>query len=328
MPSSTRLLLAAAACAAPLSLVACGGGSDGPETIVPTGAHHQYVVSAVSIPTTSAQVTQFGLDLGTKTSSKLDGTPENRLGELLATLSSPVVKFDIQGPLTTAVNAGSLILLVDLQAEALANASAVGFTVEFGANPMPPACISPTDCGHHLSGSGSFSVAAGSPSETLTGKIVNGAFNGGPGNLSLQISLGSTTPITLDLLHARVQATGITDTGIMTANVGGLVTQAELMTQIGPAIAAQVATIVDRDCTGTRTPPGCGCGPGSTGQQLFNLLEGVPTATADCNITVAEIFGHPLVQGMLTPDSCSMDSCTAPDSLSIGVQVKAVKASF
>src|ERR1043165_1830154 len=94
--ASNRLILVAAACAAPLSLVACGGSSNDDTDIVPEGAHHQYVVSQVSVPTSMAQVTQFGLDLGTKTSIKPDGVVENALGVLLATLSSPVVKFDIQ----------------------------------------------------------------------------------------------------------------------------------------------------------------------------------------------------------------------------------------
>jgi len=323
-----RLFLVAAACAAPLSIAACGS-SDSDAPIIPEGTHHGYVVNSVLIPTTPAQVTQFGLDLGSKTSTKLDGNPDNVLGSLLNALASPAIKFDIQGPLTDAVKQGSLLLLVDFQTKDFITAAASGLSVKFGATPMPAPCNAPGDCGHHLEGSGTFTIAADSPTDdALAGKIVSGSFNGGPGELALQIAIGSTTPVSLSLLHARVQATGISETGIMSANVGGLVTQTELNTKLGPAIQGQVATIIDRDCKGARTPPGCGCTVGSTGAQVIALLEGVPTAIADCSITVEEIFGYPVIMPMLAPDSCSKDTCKTADSLSIGVRVTAVKATF
>ncbi|HMG57247.1 MAG TPA: hypothetical protein VK601_27295, partial [Kofleriaceae bacterium] len=297
-----RLFLVAAACAAPLSIAACGG-SDSEAPIIPEGTHHGYVVNSVSIPTTSPQVTQFGLDLGTKLSAKLDGTPENALGQLLATLASPAIKFDLQGPLTDAVKQGSLLLLVDFQTKDFTSAAASGLSVKFGATPMPAPCNAPGDCGHHLDGTGTFTIAPGSPTDdAIAGKIVSGSFNGGPGDLTLQIAIGSTTPISLALLHARVQATGISETGIMSANVGGLVTQTELNTKLGPAIQGQIATIIDRDCKGARTPPGCGCTADSTGAQIISLIEGLPPGKADCQITVEEIFGNLLVMPMLAPD--------------------------
>lgn len=322
--SSNRLFVVAA-CAVPLSIAACGG-SDSGGTIVPEGPHHGYVVNSVTVPASTTEAMQFGLDFGSKTSSMQDGTPDNALGNLLGTLVS-LAHFDIQTPVTEAVTHGSLILLVDLQAKDLANASAAGFSIKYGANPTPAACSGPTDmtCGHHLDGSASFTIAPGSPTDALvTGKIVSGSFSGGPGDLALQIVLGSTTPIDLNLLHARVQATGISDTGIMTATVGGLVTQTELTTQLAPAIQTQITAILDRDCP-ARTAPSCSCTvAGSTGAQVLTLLD----ANMDCQITVEEILGNPLVGGLLLPDSCSMDTCTKADSLSLAVKVTAVKATF
>jgi hypothetical protein len=51
-------------------------------------------------------------------------------------------------------------------------------------------------------------------------------------------------------------------------------------------------------------------------------------ADKNCVISTAEILGFPLVSALLKPDSCSTDSCKTADSLSVGVQVKAVKATF
>jgi hypothetical protein len=331
--TSKSPFLIAATCALPLSIAACGGGSDGP--IIPEGPHHGYVVSSVSVPTTDKQVTDFGLDLGSKTSSKQDGKIDDQLGSVLSLLSS-LKLFDIQGTVNTAVDQGSLLLLVDVQTKDFMNSNGAGFGVKIGANPMPAPCNGSADtvCRHHLDGTGTFTIAANSPSDlAVAGKIASGTFNGGPGDVTLQLAIGSTTPIELSLLHARVKATSISEAGIMTATVGGLVTQAELTTSIGPAIQTQVNGILDRDCPvaagGTRTPPSCGCNAGTTGETVIKALDGTtPGTVADCQITTEEILGFPLVAQLLKPDSCSTDTCKTPDSLSVGVQIEAVKATF
>ena len=60
---------------------------------------------------------------------------------------------------------------------------------------------------------------------------------------------------------------------------------------------------------------------------LIGALDGKSEGSvADCKITTDEVLGFPLVKALLQPDSCSMDTCTASDSLSIGIKVTAVKA--
>ena len=80
----------------------------------------------------------------------------------------------------------------------------------------------------------------------------------------------------------------------------------------------------------TRTPPSCGCKASSTGATVVAALDGDLTmgADKDCVISTAEILGFPLVAQLLKPDSCSTDTCKTPDSLSVGVKVQAVKATF
>jgi hypothetical protein len=320
MPSK-HIIFAAAACALPLSLAACGGSSSGDNSpIVPEGAHYGYVVSKASVPTTTKEVLDFGLDLGSPTSSKPDGKPDNAIGTVLQTLG--VLGFDAQGTIKTAVDRGDIILLVDLQTKDLMNSSAAGFGIKIGAMPNPPACMDMNDttCGRHLDGKGMFQIAAGSPTDDVVpGKIAGGAFTGGPGDLALQIAIGSTTPINLNLLHARVNATIDATNNTVTAILGGLVTQTDLTTNIGPALQKTVADILTASCTGSGTL--CGC----TGTAA--ILIGFDT-DGDCKLSVNEILMAGPVKQQLQPDSCSMDSCTAPDSLSIGVKVETVKATF
>src|SRR3954470_5874764 len=142
MPSK-HSFFAAAACALPLSFAVCGGSSDSNDTPpVPEGQHYGYVVSGVSLPITNKQKTDFALDLGAAKSSKQDGVPDNKLGSLFQFVSAAV---DVQGAITTAVNAGSIILLVDFQTKDLANSSAAGFGVKIGSMPNPPACTNTAD---------------------------------------------------------------------------------------------------------------------------------------------------------------------------------------
>jgi hypothetical protein len=323
----TRSLLLAAACALPLSVVACGGSS-GDSPVIPEGTHYGYVVSQASVPVDPKTATSYGLDIGAAKSGTPDGTIDNRLGTVFGTLA--MMGFDIQGTVTTAVNEGSIILLIDFQTKDFMNSNAAGLSVKIGANPMPAACTNPADpttCGKHLTGTASFSIDPKSPADALVaGKIVNGTFNGGPGNIDLQIALGTTQPITLSLLNARAKATAITADG-MTANVGGALSVNDLNAQVIPAIADQVALIITRDCgTGTRTPPTCNCT--GTGATLIGLLDGKDGSTPDCIISANEIAGNPLIKSLLSPDVCSAKTCTTPDSLSLGIQVKTVKATF
>jgi hypothetical protein len=321
--SSKHTLFVAASCALPLSIAACGGGDTENQNI--EGMHYGYVVGKASVPTMPNDVTAFALDLGSKTSSKPDGLPDNALGSVFSALT--MLKFDIQGTITTAVDQGNILLLIDFQTKDFANAATAGLTVKLGANAMPAPCNGSADttCRHHLDGTGTFTIATDSPmDDVVAGKIAGGTFTGGPGDLTLQIAVGSTTPIKLALLHARATATSISATG-MTAILGGVVTKTELTTQVGPPLLTSVKAVFDRDCPIPRSPPGCNCADGSTGALVGSVVDVSPK---DCTLTIDELFGNPVVAPMLTPDSCSMDSCTTADSLSIGIKVEAVKGTF
>lgn len=327
--ASTRLLLLAAACVLSLSAVACGGSSEDAQP-TPEGTHYGYVVSKASVPPTMNDARMYGLDLAGTKSGTPDGTVDNQLGAVLGQLAG--MGFNIQGTIDTAINTGSIILLVDFQTKDFMKAIAAGLSVEIGANPMPAPCTNPADtttCGQHLKGTGMFSIATDSPKDALVaGKIVNGTFTGGPGNLSLQIALGTTQPLTLSLLQARAKATAITDAGMM-LTVGGALSADDLNTQIIPAIQVQLTALLDGDCLplAQRTGTNCSCRSSSTGL-ILSLFDGFDGKAKDCQISVDDIKGSPFTKTLLAPDVCSMKTCTAPDSLSLGIKVETVKATF
>ncbi len=300
------------------SLVACGGGDDGGFD-PPEGPHSTSVAKTVSVPTNNNQARDFGLDLNG------DKTPDNQLGMVLGTLAGQ--GFDVQGTISEAVASGSIILLVDFQAPNFTSTTAAGLQIKLGddATASPAPCtdpLDPTTCGKHLAGTGVFTVAAGSPNNVAVGgKIAGGVFTGGPGRLALQIALGGSDAIQLDLIGARAKGTGITADGFTELILAGALSQNDLDTKVIPAIHAQLGPIITQDCTGTAPPDPCGCEANSTGKTVIGLFD---TSPKDCTVTIEEIRTNSLIMSLLAPD-VTIDGVEA---LSLGIKVTTVKATF
>jgi hypothetical protein len=295
-----------------MSLVACGG-SDGTPT--PEGAHTHYVVNKVFVPTSSNEAQEYGLDI-----DGIDGV-DNQLGSTLSALTT-IAHFDIQGTIDTAVAQGSIILLADFQTKSFTSSAAAGMQVFLGTNPNPAACNGSADttCGHQFSGTASFDVTANS-NPAIAGKIMGGTFTGGPGKLALQIALGGTTPITINLIGARIKASTISDTAIGSVIFGGAIAKTDIDGTIIPAIVPNLKDTVARDCNMLTAPPGCGCTSGSTGETIISTFDKSPV---DCDITAQELLMNGIVMSALQPD-VTIDGVPA---VSIGIKATAVGAVF
>lgn len=326
---SKRSFIAAALCGVALPLAACGssgssstGSPDAPA--MAEGTHYTYVVSKAYIPATNAQAREYGFDLGGVKSNVPDGTVDNALGEKFGLLKA--ANIDVQAPVTKAIDGGTILLLADLQTTDFSAADSAGLAIKLGdtAKVSPPACADANDmlCRHHLDGTGQFSVAADSPTTAaVSGKIDAGTFNGGPGEVTLQLAVGGGGPIRLTLHNARVKAVSPSATA-MTATIGGVLMATDINSQIVPAIQATVAALLDTDCGTTRTLPTCGC----TSTATITALRQFDTSPKDCQITLSEIADNALTKVILAPDVCSTATCAKPDALSLGIKVDAVTA--
>ena len=316
-----------------LSLAACGGGTD---TITPEGAHHHYVVNKALVPTNNNESREYGLDLNN------DGTPDNQLGMVLGTLAG--MGFDIQATIDTAVLKGSINLLMDVQTAdtTFMSSAATGLSVYIGSDPQPVACNTGEDvtcttakpavctgCGHQINPTGGMFTAATNQDIALAGKIVGGTFTGGPGDLSIQIAIGGTNPIPLNLLGARAKATGMSDANLGTVSgttvsggvvLAGAITQDDINNNIIPAVVTQLTPTIARDCTMLSSPPTCGCGDGTTGKTIIGLFD----TNMDCSVSVDEVKSNSLIMSLLAPD-VTIDGKMA---LSLGIKVTAEKATF
>jgi hypothetical protein len=287
-----------------------------PDTPPPSLTQHHYIIDSQKIPTTNNEARAFALDLNG------DAQVDNQLGMVVATFATQ--GFDVQKPVTTAVDRGQILMLVDLGVEQFGT-GAGSFTLLEGANPQPPACNGggDTTCRHHLGGNGQFDVAGISAHDpALAGAFAGGTLDTGidaNGVLHLQTNLLTDNVVTLRLIGARVTITNPTESTIPTGVIAGAVSQNDIDTVLLPAWQAGFQAQLDADCSGVA--PTCGCTAGSKGKLAHDLFDTTPN---DCTISLSEMQSNQLIQSLLAPDV----TVNGQMALSVGIGFTATSATF
>ena len=316
-------------------MIACGGDDgatgdgdgDGDFMVDPAGTHTQYVADVVTIPTMSGQSAMFALDIDG------DNQPDNGLGGTLSALAQ-VGNLDLQTAVTDGVNAGSIIVLTDLQATSLTSASGVGMSFYLGENPTPAACTDendPTTCGQHLDGNGAFDVTSGSPADALIGgALVGGNFETqAHGTVKLELELiDGQAAIPLELIGARTKFTVNADGTISSGVLVGAITKDQADTVLLPAISGIIIGIVDEDCA-LDVNSMCVCT--GTGDNLQMILD----ANNDCVVTDEEVASNDLVASLFNTDVDMLNGTTfgpgideIDDAISLGLGFSSTGATF
>jgi hypothetical protein len=326
------------ACGA-LGLAACGGGDDdddgtsddgtsdgttddgttddgGSTTVDPAGVDNTFVVDTVFVPADANEAQTVALDIDG------NGTKDNKLGGLLGTLSGFIG--DIQGLVQEQVAQGGIVLLADLKATDLTDASGVGLYVYLGDNPVPEPCAGPedTECGLHLQGDGSFDIAADSPTDAVVvGSNAGGRFSGGPGEVTIQLSLSALAqPLNLTLSGAKAEA-GVSADGLSDGILGGALTIDAINNDLLPAVATIIAGLLEDDGCAAVEP--C-CPEGSTGETILTILD----ADGDCAVTAQELAENSFVANTLGSPDVDLDGDETADAVSLGIGFSAVTGTF
>ena len=116
------------ASAVSLSLAACGGGDDGDDggdDGVVEGELHKFVMNKMILP--------VGANAGLEMDIDGNGSGDNRLGDILATLQSQSRgELDLQASIDRGVAKGDITLLAEIQATSLTTATNAGFRAYLG----------------------------------------------------------------------------------------------------------------------------------------------------------------------------------------------------
>ena len=149
-----------------------------------------------------------------------------------------------------------------------------------------------------------FSVAAqlAATNAALAGKIVNGTFTGGPGNLTLQIALGGTEAIHAQPDRRARQGLGRSPRPASAGHLGwrdlaGALTKDDIDNKVIPAIQTQLAPMITRDCTTPADPRAAA----ARRTRPARRSSACSTRTSDCMVTVDEIKTNSLIMSLLSP---------------------------
>lgn len=298
------------------SLIACGGGDDGntdTDDVVVEGDPHPYVIDFINTDNDGEDVDG-------------DGTKDNQLGQVIATLESEAVGIEVSSTLTAAVDDGSIILLADMTTTNFTDATGAGFTIYIGDNPGTEPCTDPEDpatCRQHFDGSTTFDIMAGSPTDgQVAGSFSSSGFFGDDGTLNLQITLSpGADPISVHLVNAIARLQQIDETGIMEGNIAGAIPEDDINNEILPAVVDLITDLVAEDCA--PDDGGCNCTPDSGGETALGFFDG----DDDCAVTLEEIQNNALIGSLLAPET-DTNADGVKDALSMGVGINAVGADF
>jgi hypothetical protein len=311
-------------------IIGCTGGGDqerdcygDPGSCVDdSGTDHTYVLDDVIIPADSDDAEAMGMDLDD------DGEADNALGKVLAT-------FELQWEVDARVAAGDTILLANVRATDLSDATDAGMWFLQGADPDPAPCVG-NSCGRHLQGGASFTVDPESPADDLIhGNITGGTFSGGPGTITLRLALSQGgEPLNLPLIGAFVETRVDTD-GLTQGTLAGAIHEDDVDTAVLPAVLDVVTELVDLDCP--YSPPDC-CNAGTNGAFLLALLDDCSpgSSTCDCEVSLTELSENSLVRSMLRSDVDLLDNTGAynpgqngdNEAISLAIGFTATTANF
>ncbi|MEZ4402965.1 MAG: hypothetical protein R3B06_23285 [Kofleriaceae bacterium] len=272
----------------------------------------QFVTSEMRLPTTHAEASEFAVDVDG------DATNDNQMALFMVSFRS-LTNDAITSMSSTLVSRGELVLLVDLRTEGLVGVTGPATVwIGPGTNPRPAPCSIPS-CGAHLTGTGVFDVTPTTP--PLQGTIDDGRVVVGPGRFVLPYPIGDRV-VFLPIRRGRLDLAEVTPAGYLApSRGGGAITHRDVEAILHPAFQEASMAKVVAVCGVNRTPPMCGCPPGSAGGQLIGLFD----VNNDCTITIPEVTTT--VNGLMT-DDIDIDGDGVLDAVSVGFGLSAVRATF
>jgi hypothetical protein len=242
------------------------------------------------------------------------------MGNIFSALASVDPEaLSVQMLTTQAVDRGEILMLGALE-ECLPGLCL--FTYH-GSDPAPAPCTGPGDltCRRHLQGDGLFTIDP--PTDRfIPGTLAGGGFAGGPGQMVLELVLGAGGVAEVELIEARADLTGVSETAITGGKLGGAIPDASVQDDLIPAMHVSIAALIAADCAGA-TPPDCLCTSGSTGETLLGIFDD----NQDCTVPLDEFRDNSLIMTLFRPD-VDTDGDDVQDALSVGVGVTAVGAAF
>jgi hypothetical protein len=283
----------------------------GPVPLSCTGSNcKDFVVAKLALPTKQEDAQKYGFVFG--------GKSLNALGQVLALIGQQVKSLSLQDSVDAAVNAGTTVVLLRVQAASWTDDAAtlgqswIGAKASCCKTPEDrPSCATETQttC---FAGSFQFIPDTTSPSTLFSGKIAASVVSLGASSMKLVLPL--TGAGTLDLTLDSVQVKGTVASGSPDKITGGVLAGAistdEIQNKLMPTVATMLTTTL-KDPASTQ----------ATKDQITTLFD----TNKDGTITKEELANNGLISTVLSGD-VDLNGDKTVDHLSLGVGFEAVKA--
>jgi hypothetical protein len=249
----------------------------------------QTVMDTITMPQSAAD---YAIDLDN------DGTNDNQVGQMFGALLTVNPKLDLQKDLNLQLAQGKVLLLYELFAASLIDASAARVLVHTGKDPDG-------DPSNNFTGGATLGILGTGTS--LSGTIVGGELKLGPGSLTSPVVIGATN-VVITLKAARMRAT-ISKTGMTAGMIAGAIPMADVSSKLIPALAKEI----DRQYKDPKITP-----------EGKKILKDVFDLNLDGTISSQEFQDNPFISVALKTADVDSDGDKLEDALSIGFGFTAV----
>ena len=274
--------------------------------VTASGSAHDFLVSELYIPDSSATARENGVDLNG------DGVIDNKLGSIISLIASQGGDFNVNESVNQEIADGNLLLVSRVVVDQFGNddevlAQVLQANVVGGATPI-------------FDGNDEVALDPNTPQDLfLCGRIVNNTLEAGPANLGIVFPIPEIG--TLDITLERAQLIGnVTADGMVDMMLGGGLSKEEIETNLYPTVlewlngeiaadptgslATTVLDLLDNNCE----PTIAGCDPAPAG------------CAEDTVIHVDELKCNALLNSALAPD-VDIDGDGVKDLISLGLKI-------
>lgn len=273
------------------------------------GDCRDFVVDRILLPTTTAEASKYGLDVG--------GKKYNGLGSIISLVAQVAPGTGVQESMDKAVYGGDVLVLIKLKAADLANQAQVKAQTWTG--DQAKCCTSTSDLAKCkaeaqascFNGKATLKKSGGAPDNMIySGAIKGGAFDLTSKTMQLQIKISNWGVLKLDFKHARLTGK-ITGTNITDGVLAGAIPKSDLDSTVVP----ELAKLLDQTYKDS-----------TTDKKTLDLIKQLVDTDGDGSISTAEVANNALLKTILAGD-VDADQDGELD-LTLGVGLTAVPCSI
>ena len=293
----------------------CGGAAPRDTGVTPEAwgyPEHQFVVTTLSLPLSSADATKFAFDLDG------NGTLDNQMGMLFVALKGQMGETTPQSSVRAAIGDGRIIMLLSFYVQPDMQDSPVSNMWAFNGQRADPPLLNGPQPG------GTFFVDPTAPQDLYCGGSITaslGRYGSDEATMLLRLPFGGGDGILiLPLTAVRVEFTAAAGGESLTeGRMGGAIRKQDVDDTLVPTVVDMLNEEMRAYCSASSGT--CTCESGSGAETIRQMFD----TDGSCDVSPEEGRGNAIINALLEPDVTLSDGS---GGVSVGFGFTAVNAVF